>query len=178
MINESNFRRVLAIMVASFVVPIIIVQEAGASFGLTDRLLSYTSYAISIIFFVTTIRSSRIAGLFGDYIGGRYIGTSQRISDMPHEPIENNQITIKQTLTIVKLTGSSFDTNGNQNATYTGNLIQEENGHYTFYVKIVTANSRRDGLIELNFNNKPVSGFCTGLEVGGGRRWRMVLTPL
>lgn len=120
MINESNLRRVLTIMIASFVVPIIIVQETGMIFGLTDRLLSYLSYTISIIVFVTTIRGTWVVRLLGDYIGGRYSGTSQRTSNMPDEPIEDNQISIKQTLTTVKLTGSSFDANGKQNATYTG----------------------------------------------------------
>jgi hypothetical protein len=178
MINEKDFRTVLLILIASFTIPLVIVNEAARISGYSGRLSQYFSYSLSIISFMSTLKKSWLPRILGTYIGGKYEGTSKRINDNPNELAEYNKITIIQSLISVKLSGVSYDLNGNQNAIYDGYLIEGENNSYRFYVKIRTTHNERVGFIDLNFNNNPVSGFGTSIEVNGTTKWRFQLTNL
>ncbi|NGY38989.1 hypothetical protein FQU23_015945 [Flavobacterium sp. XN-5] len=176
MINEKDFRTVLLILIISFVIPLIIVNEGAAIFGISNRLSQYFSYSLAVICFIATLKKPWLPKFLGIYIGGNYEGSSQRItSNLEEGREEYNKITIIQSLISVKLHGVSYDLNGNQNAIYDGYLIEGENKSFRFYVKIKTTHNERVGLIDLNFNDNPITGFGTSIETSGSTKWRFAL---
>lgn len=175
MINEKDLRTLLLILILSFIIPIVVVNEVAVFLGYYNRLIQYFSYSLAILSFIATLKKSWLPRIMGNYIGGNYIGTSQRVTEQDNNNCENNKITITQSLVSVKITGSSYDFNGNPNATYSGYLIEGENKNYRFYVKIITTHNERSGFIDLNFNNTPVTGFGTSIDINGSTRWRFSL---
>jgi hypothetical protein len=175
MINEKDLRTLLLVLILSFIIPLVIVNETATFLGYYNRLVQYFSYCLATISFIATLKKSWLPKITGNYVGGTYEGISQRIIDQTNGHTENIKIKITQSLVSVKLTGCSYDADGNQNATFKGYLIEGENKNYRFYVKIVTTHNERSGLIDLDFNNNPVTGFGTSIDLNGSTRWRFNL---
>ena len=128
-------------------------------------LVRTLSASLSMIVLFLTIRSKIVLSLIPGLkiIDGEYRGNSKKIDYITGETVDSHteHMSISQSIVATKLSGTSYDSNGDLFAKFTGRLVDSDyvTNNYSFLVSIETCRSKHNSLLDFEIMGENMKGF-------------------
>lgn len=191
MISEKNIKTILMILVliSLFVymaitegIPLIfgsVFQGQPSSIASAYSVLRIGAIIVSLFTLATAINLQFITRwVLGDnYIAGMYSGVSHKITkDNGIENTHREEFEIKQSLVSTKISGKSLDEHGRYYSVWHGYLVDYDNRHYEFLVRLETTTKELMGIMKFNIFDKELHGFALSIGNESEAKWKFEAT--
>ena len=112
--------------------------------------------------------------MLGDnFIAGTYSGVSHKITkDNQVEKSHTEEFEIKQSLVSTKISGKSLNESGEYYSDWHGYLVDYDNRHYKFLVRLETTTQELMGIMKFNIFDKELHGFAVAIGSDSKAKWK------